>query len=442
MKIDRQNKPQLDQYQKLKWLIFFRGLFAAVLLGSAVFVGFHENRPFFSQPLIFICYIAVALLILSALYAFILPRLFKFVRFGYIQIFIDSLLITCIIFVTGSFSSIFSFLYLVVIIYAGMVLSRSGGMFIAFCCSVQYGVLIALEFQGVIYPVGVEVDFIFRNYNWNYVLYKLFITIVACFGVAFLSGFLAEQERRAKKELWAMEDQVKRVEKLAAIGEMASGLAHEIKNPLASLSGSIQFLREDIPYDPDRDRLMDIILREADRLTALVNDFLMFAKPQPGQTKIVELDVALEEIINVFTTDNRRNKRINVTQQLAEGIFIEIDPEHLRQVVWNLLLNADEAIESEGQIDIKMYPVDKIYVCITISDNGCGMTEETMESIFDPFFTAKPKGTGLGLSIVQRIITSYNGLIDVQSSPEKGTTFNVKFRREINSRPVSASGSV
>ncbi len=308
-------------------------------------------------------------------------------------------------------------------------------MFIAFCCSIQYGVLIALEFQGVIYPVGVEVDFIFRNYNWNYVLYKLFITIVACFGVAFLSGFLAEQERRAKKDLWAMEDQVKRVEKLAAIGEMASGLAHEIKNPLASLSGSIQFLREDIPYDPDRDRLMDIILREADRLTALVNDFLMFAKPQPGQIKMVELDVALEEIIKVFTANSRRHKKIIVSKQLAESIFVEIDPEHLRQVVWNLLLNADEAIEDEGEIDIKMYPVDKKFICIIISDSGCGMTEDTMKLIFDPFFTAKPKGTGLGLSIVQRIITSYNGLIDVRSEPEKGTTFTVRLCKE--SKPIS-----
>ena len=434
MKIDRQNKPLLDQHQKLKWLIFFRALFAAVLLGSAILVGFHENRPFFSQPIRFICYISIVLLILSSLYAFILPRLSRFVRFGYVQIFIDSLLLTGIIFVTGSFLSIFSFLYLIVIIYAGMVLSRSGGMFIAFCCSVQYGVLIALEFQGVIYPVGVEIDFITSHYNLNYVLYKFFMTIVACFGVAFLSGFLAEQERRAKKDLWAMEDQVKRVEKLAAIGEMASGLAHEIKNPLASLSGSIQFLREDIPYDPDRDRLMDIILREADRLTALVNDFLMFAKPQSGQIKIVELDVALEEIINIFTVDNRRNKRINVTKQLSEGIFIEIDPEYFRQVIWNLLLNADEAIESEGQIDIKLSPVDKSHACITIKDDGCGMSEETIKSIFDPFFTAKPKGTGLGLSIVQRIITSYNGLIDVKSTPEKGTTFTVKFRRVINSR--------
>ena len=292
-------------------------------------------------------------------------------------------------------------------------------MFIAFFCSVQYCVLVSLEYQGVIYPIGFASDFVVKNNNWDYVLYKLMITIAACFCVAFLSGLLAEQERRAKQDLWAMEAQVKRVEKLAAIGEMASGLAHEIKNPLASLSGSIQFLREEIPYDPDRDRLMDIILREADRLSALVNDFLMFAKPQPGHIRLVELDVAIDEVIKVFTADNHRNRRITVSRQLDEGVYIEIDPEHLRQVLWNLLLNADEAIEDEGRIDIKMFSLDKNYVCITIADDGCGMTEETLSLIFDPFFTVKAKGTGLGLSIVQRIITSYNGLIDVRASQAK-----------------------
>lgn len=438
MKIDSLSKPQQDLYRKVKWLIFFRALFGAVLLGSALFVGLQGHLPPGRHPLLSIYCIAAAMLVFSAVYAIVLPRIREVIRFGYAQIFIDSLLITAIIFVTGSFSSIFSFLYLVVIIYGGMILSRTGALFIAFCCSVQYGVLLALEIQGVIFPVGFEADFILKTYSWNYVLYKLLITIVACFGVAVLSGFLAEQERRAKKDLWAMEGQVKRVEKLAAIGEMASGLAHEIKNPLAALSGSIQYLREDIPYDPDRDRLMDIILREADRIGALVNDFLMFARPQPGKVKIVDLEAALREIINVFTTDSRRNRRISVSSDLSGDVFIEIDPEHLRQVIWNLLLNADEAIEGEGHIDVRMVPDGRTHVSITIKDTGCGMTAETMQSIFDPFFTAKPKGTGLGLSIVQRIITSYNGLIDVQSQPDQGTTFTVKLPRAGTRRASSS----
>ena len=397
-------------------------------------MGVRDNFTFASDPLIVVNSIGVLLLCLSGLYSFILYHTSRLSLLGYFQISLDSLLVTGIIFVTGGFSSIFSFLYLVVIIYASMVLFRRGGMFMAFFCSVQYCVLVSLEYQGGIYPIGFASDIAVKNPNWDYVLYKLIITIAACFCVAFLSGLLAEQERRAKQDLWAMEAQVKRVEKLAAIGEMASGLAHEIKNPLASLSGSIQFLREEIPYDPDRDRLMDIILREAARLTALVNDFLMFAKPQPGHIRLVELDIAIDDVIKIFTADNHRNRRITVSRQLEEGVYIEIDPEHLRQVLWNLLLNADEAIADQGRIDVRMVSLDKNYVCITIADTGCGMTEETQAKIFDPFFTVKKaKGTGLGLSIVQRIITSYHGLIDVSSKPDQGTTFTVKLQRTLAS---------
>jgi two-component system sensor histidine kinase PilS (NtrC family) len=434
LKAETRSKPEKTLFRKLQWLIFFRALFAAVLLGSAVFVGIRDKFTFTSDPLIVVNSIGVLLLCLSGLYSFILYHTSRLSILGYFQISLDSLLVTGIIFVTGGFSSIFSFLYLVVIIYASMVLFRRGGMFMAFFCSVQYCVLVSLEYEGGIYPIGFASDFVVKNNNWDYVLYKLTITIAACFCVAFLTGLLAEQERRAKQDLWAMEAQVKRVEKLAAIGEMASGLAHEIKNPLASLSGSIQFLREEIPYDPDRDRLMDIILREAARLTALVNDFLMFAKPQPGHIRLLELDVAIDEVIKVFTTDNHRNRRITVSRQLEEGVYIEIDPEHLRQVLWNLMLNADEAIADQGRVDVKMFSLDKNYVCITIADTGCGMTEETLTKIFDPFFTVKKaKGTGLGLSIVQRIITSYNGLIDVSSKPDQGTTFSVKLQRTLAS---------
>ena len=104
------------------------------------------------------------------------------------------------------------------------------------------------------------------------------ITMIACFAVAFLSSLLAEQARKTKKDLLAMEEHVKRVEKMAAAGELGAGLAHEIKNPLASLTGSIQILKEEISYDQKHDRLMQIVLREADRLSSLVNNFLLFAK--------------------------------------------------------------------------------------------------------------------------------------------------------------------
>jgi two-component system, NtrC family, sensor histidine kinase HydH len=426
--LDRQNKFSSDLYRKIKWLIFFRALFATVLLCSSLFVAYNERLSFFISPLIFIYVISIGILLVSGIYLLILRKAANLSRFGYVQLVIDVFLVSFIILLTGGIASVFSFLYLVVIIYASMITFRKGAMIIAVICCLQYGLLVDLEYYGIIHAFGFEDRLM--SYSWNYAIYKLIITIAACFAVAALSGYLSEQERRARQDLWAMEEQVKRVEKLAAVGEMASGLAHEIKNPLASLSGSIQVLREDLPYEKTRDRLMEIVLRETDRISALVNDFLMFAKPKPGNAKVIPLRKAIDDIVDLFQADTRRRSRsITITRDLINDIFISVDPDHLRQILWNLLLNAEEAIDHEGTITISMHPADKKYASVTISDNGCGMTEDILKLIFDPFFTRKPKGTGLGLSIVQRLISSCNGFIDVLSAPGQGSSFILKFPR-------------
>ena len=149
------------------------------------------------------------------------------------------------------------------------------------------------------------------------VLFKVVITMVACFAVAFLSGLLSEQVRRTKKELSVMEDRVKRVEKMAYMGEMAAGITHEIKNPLASLAGSIQILRKEIPYDPEHDKLMQIVLRETDRLNALVNNFLLFAKPPAGKIEKIELENALTETIKLFEKNQATSNRVSITSDFS-----------------------------------------------------------------------------------------------------------------------------
>jgi two-component system sensor histidine kinase PilS (NtrC family) len=295
--------------------------------------------------------------------------------------------------------------------------------------------MVDLQYYGLIQPFNVAPDALIVDYGWGYVLFRLAITIVACFGVAFLAGYLSEQEKRAKQDLWAMEAQVKRVEKLAAIGEMAAGLTHEIKNPLASMSGAIQVLKDELASNGDHARLMGIVLRESERISSLVNEFLMFARPQPGNKKRVRLDQELQEIVKQFETSHS-HQRLGIQPRIEEGLSVEIDPEHLRQVVWNLLLNAAEALDKNGRIEVVLHAQAGPYACIIISDNGCGMTEEIQQSIFDPFFTRKAKGTGLGLSIVQRILTSYDGLIDVQSAPGQGSAFTLKLPLASNSRAL------
>jgi two-component system sensor histidine kinase PilS (NtrC family) len=374
-----------DSKTELKWLMFFRILFSVLLLGSTVVLQLGETPTPMGQSLLVLYGFIISVFLISLVYSLLLKRVKQTISFAFIQIGIDTFFVTLIIFGTGGFSSVFSFLYLVVITYSSMLLPMRGTMIIAAFCSIQFGLLVELEFFGILIPFGTDANLLATAYGWNQIFFKLLITMIACFAVAFLSSLLAEQTRNTKKELRTMEDHVKRVEKMAAIGEMAAGLAHEIKNPLASLSGSIQVLKEDMRYDPDHDRLMQIILREADRLSSLTNNFLLYARPPTGKVEPVKLDLAVLEASEIFEKDGSNNGRITTSEKVSPDVWISMDRDHLHQILWNLLLNAAEAIDDEGHIVIEMFPLKNKHACVIITDNGCGMSKETLPSIFDPF---------------------------------------------------------
>ncbi len=421
--------PEGEIKHKLKWLILFRILFSTLLLGSTIILQLGDFPPPRSPSHIVLYGLIAAIFLLSLVYAVGLYRIKRLILMAYVQIIIDTFIVTIILFVTGNYSSIFSFLYLVVIIYSSILIPIRGTMVIAAICTIQFGFMVDLEYYGVILPFGTEDLLLASAYTWNQVLYKILITLTACFAVAFLSSFLSEQVRRTRNELRIMEDHVKRVDKMAAIGEMAAGLAHEIKNPLASLSGSIQLLHEDIRYNADHDRLMQIVLREADRLSSLATNFLLYARPPAGKVEAMELEKIIIDTAELFEKDANNDGRITTTKNIQSGIWISMDPLHLRQILWNLLINAAEAIEGEGNIHIELHGSKNKQAFIKISDNGCGMSQEDIKFIFDPFFTTKAAGTGLGLSIVHRILEAYDALLDVESEINQGTTFILQFKQ-------------
>jgi two-component system sensor histidine kinase PilS (NtrC family) len=414
---------------EIKWLMFFRILFSVLLLGSTIVLHLGETATPMEPSLLVLYGFIITIFLISLVYSLLLKRVKKTSSFAFIQIGIDTLFVTLIIFGTGGFLSVFSFLYLVVIIYSSMLLPMRGTMIIAAFCSIQFGFLIEFEYFGILNPFGTDANLLATAYGWNQIFFKLLITMIACFAVAFLSSLLAEQTRITKKELRRMEGHVKRVEKMAAIGEMAAGLAHEIKNPLASLSGSIQLLKEDMRYDPDHDRLMQIILREADRLSSLASNFLLYARPPAGKVEPIKLDRAVLEAAELFEKDGSNNGRITTSKKVSQDVWVSMDPGHLHQILWNLLLNAAEAIDGEGHIGIEMFPLKNKHACVIITDNGCGISKETLTSIFDPFYTTKPNGTGLGLSIVHRILDAYDAWLNVESEPDKGTTVTLNFKQ-------------
>jgi two-component system sensor histidine kinase PilS (NtrC family) len=421
--------PEKDYKTELKWLMFFRILFSALLLGATIVLQLSETATPMEPSLLLLYGFIITIFLISLVYSLFLKRVKNEVSFAFIQIGIDTFFVTLIIFGTGGFLSVFSFLYLVVIVYSSMLLPMRGTMVIASLCSIQFACLVELEYFGTLNPFGTDTNLLASTYGWYQIAFKLMITAIACFAVAFLSSLLAEQTRKTKKELRIMEGHVKRVEKMAAIGEMAAGLAHEIKNPLASLSGSIQLLKEDMRYDPDHARLMQIILREADRLSSLASNFLLYARPPAGKVEPIKLDGAMLETAELFEKDGSNNGRITTSKKISPDLWITMDRGHLHQILWNLLLNAAEAIEDEGQIEIEMFPLKNKHVCVKITDNGCGISKETLTSIFDPFFTTKPSGTGLGLSIVHRILEAYDAWLSVESELNKGTTVTLNFRQ-------------
>jgi two-component system sensor histidine kinase PilS (NtrC family) len=421
--------PEIDDKTKLKWLTFIRILFSLLLLGSAVVQQTGEIDTTLDRSLTVLYGLITAIFALSLIYSVFIKRVQNLTLFAFIQTGIDTIIVTLIVFLTGGFVSVFSFLYLVVIIYSSMLLPMRGTMVIAALCSLQFGALVELEYFGVINPIGTIGNPLASAYDWRQIFFKLIITMSACFAVAFLSSLLSEQTRQTKEELRTMEGHVKRVEKMAAIGEMAAGLAHEIKNPLAALTGSIQLLKEDMRYDPDHARLMQIILREADRLSSLASNFLFYARPPAGKVEPIDLNRALLEIAELFEIDGSDNGRVTTTKNVSSDVWISMDPGHLHQIMWNLLLNAAEAIDGEGQIGIEMFPAKNKYACVQITDNGCGIPPETLKTIFDPFFTTKPNGTGLGLSIVHRILEAYDAWLNVESRLNKGTTITLHFKQ-------------
>jgi len=421
--------PEGDLHPKLRLLVLFRILFASILLGSTVILQLSEDAALLSKPLLILYWLIGGILTLSLIYAVMLPRIRSVTVFAYLQIAIDTFVVTLIVFATGGYLSFFTFLYLVVIIYSSVLLHRRGSMVMAIFCGLQYSMMIGFEYYGILVPSGLEGGPLLLAYEWNRILYKIMFTVLACFAVAFLSGFLAEQTRRTRGELKDMEDHVKRVEKLASMGEMAAGLAHEIKNPLASLAGSIQMLKEELSYNSENHKLMQIVLRETDRLNSLVSDFLLFAKPPQGNLENIRLDRALSETLELFEKDNACAGRIIIEKRLLADIWVAMDPVHLRQIVWNLLLNASEAIEGDGTITVTMNSHMARRVSIAVADTGIGIPEACLKNIYDPFFTTKTRGTGLGLSIVHRILESYDSRMEVESDSNSGTTFRFRLNR-------------
>jgi two-component system sensor histidine kinase PilS (NtrC family) len=222
-----------------------------------------------------------------------------------------------------------------------------------------------------------------------------------------------------------IEKQLKQKERLALIGEMSAGIAHEIRNPLASISGSVQFLSKELKVDSEYQNLMDIIVKESRRLSNSIEMFLDFAKPMPLNKTEVDLSKVVDDVTELVALNYPEVKLI---KKYGKGNIITADHKKINQVIWNLINNSVKAVNDNGSIEVNIYRRRHREVCLSIKDNGVGIDSKEMGKIFTPFYSRFTSGIGLGMAIVKRIIDEHGFEMKIFSEKNIGTEVEVCFR--------------
>ncbi len=229
-------------------------------------------------------------------------------------------------------------------------------------------------------------------------------------------------------EIKQMEQRMRQADRLAAIGRVAANIAHEIRNPLAALSGAIEQLTRELPLDETREQLMQIVLRESNRLNQIISEFLEYARPAPLRTEGVNLAELLDEVVLLLERDPLSAK-VKIIRQYAPELPARVDAHQLRQALWNLCLNAVQAMPDGGELAIGARILNGTgpRVEVWVSDTGQGIGSEDLPHIFEPFFSTKPDGSGLGLAVVHRVVQDHGGEVDVRSTTGAGATFTLSL---------------
>jgi len=242
------------------------------------------------------------------------------------------------------------------------------------------------------------------------------------------------QDLSATKE---MEKEVEKSKNLALVGEMAAGLAHEIRNPLTAVSGSIQLLKKNLDLQETDARLMQIILRGRDQLENIISNFLLLARPNLADREQIDMNDIVEDVIESVRCSPDWKENIKVERESSNSPSIHGNRTEVKQMLWNLVLNAVQAMPDGGRLKIVARATTsdngQKYLGITISDTGCGIEKDRENKIFTPFYTTKESGTGLGLAIASRIVESHGGEIELGSEVGMGTTCKVLLPVNINS---------
>jgi len=363
--------------------------------------------------------------VLSIIYFILYLKTENYTLQVYIQIIFDILLITGLVYISGGLNGSFYFLYIFGIIAASVIVSSKAAIFVAALSAFFFGVLIDFMFFGIVPYFSPDQ---YMELTPGFVFFNILMAWVIFFIIAFLTNYLTGNLRRAKEQLRLAQKELEIKDRLAITGQVSASIAHEVRNPLAAISGSVQVLKNELELDEEQRSLMEIILMESRRASQSIDQFLDFATPGKQVFSLIELSTVLREVLTILHGSGELNSNYRL-----EGNYDSTEIPYygsinqFKQIFWNILKNAIKAMPEGGTLsidfDLKRYNEFQI----RISDTGKGMTEEQKEKIFEPFYSDFENGRGLGMSIVHQIVSDYEGKIHIDSEINKGTEVVITF---------------
>jgi signal transduction histidine kinase len=314
-------------------------------------------------------------------------------------------------------------LFYVPVVYAGLYFGWRGGLFAALVAGMAY------------FPQILATWKLHPSYSINQCA-----EVTLFFVAGTVAGLLADRERRQKqvlkdtaeqlsrvyRELQDNFERMKRAERLYALGQLSAGLAHEIRNPLASIEGAAAVLLREPPSEDRRVEFLQIIQKECRRLNRLLTNFLNFAKPREPEFAKVHVEQILDSVLALAEHASRRSQ-IAFRKEIAGNLTdLECDSEQIAQILLNLTINAIQAMPEGGEIVFSAHRQNGSAI-IQVRDQGTGISEDNLEKIFDPFFTTKESGTGLGLPVAHQIAVRQGGVLSAVRNPDRGMTFSLEI---------------
>ena len=401
------------------WFIIVRLIIVTSLAVSTVIIQYSTEVLLNLNSFYYLYYLVLFVYLLSIVYFILFYAAKNYTFQAYLQIFIDLLLITALIYISGGIKGSFYSLYIFEIIAASVVISKRTTYLVAALSAVFYGLLI----DGMYYAI---IPYLYPELSQELSLSAVLSNILTAWGVfiivAFLINHLTGNLRKTRDELLLAQKELEIKKDLAVAGETSAHLAHEIRNPLAAISGSVQVLRDEMDLTGEQRHLMDIVVRESENISQSIEQFLNLASPGTQDFALIDLPSVLNEILILL----KRSGEINENYQI-EGNYKTArvnyygNKAQFKQIFWNLLKNALKAMPDGGTLTVDFTRRKKKGIQMKFADTGKGMGKEERERMFEPFYSGFDTGKGIGMAVVRRIVDDYNGKIHVFSTPNKGS---------------------